>query len=141
MTATPPPESFRIGTLGRWFLVHIAPSLRDMHDTMKAHVGGCSDTLTAAVVMIRGDDDFETCAGFVFFAKPRLGAGLVAHELAHCAFRIMELSNMRVEHWNRAFIGDEPTKSATDASEETYCAVVETLTRDFWAKAYEHGYA
>jgi hypothetical protein len=140
MKATPPPESFRIATLGRWFLVHIASTVEDMRTCMDEHVGGCSPDLLGGVVMVRGDGDYTNCVGFIFLPRPQLTPCLVAHELAHAAFRVCESAGIHVHHWQRTFEGDRPKESATDASEETYCAVLEILTREFWKKAHAHGF-
>ena len=136
MKTSVPPESFRIAALGWWFLVHVAETVDAMRAAMREYVDGCHPDQLACVVSVRGNGDLESCAGFVFVPRTHLGAGLVAHELAHAAFRVCDLQGLRVEHWQR---GD--AYESTHATEETYCAIVEALSREFWANAYARGYA
>jgi hypothetical protein len=135
-TGTVPPETFRISALGHWFLVHVAATPEAMRAAMRRHVTSCDPNQLAAVVAVSDPKGglFVDCAGFIFLPQSALGAGLVAHELSHAAFRLMERHGWRVEHDVR--VGD-----ATNEVEETYCKAVEELTRDFWNHAYDLGLA
>lgn len=123
MGVTVPPETFRIGARGRWLIVHIGTTPDDMRATMKQHVGWCDPNQMGCVVRVNGfAGEYADCLGYIFLPASHLGAGLVAHELGHAAFRVCEKTN-------------------AGPDEEIYCGVLETLTKDFWAKAYERGYA
>lgn len=140
---TIPPESFRISVLGKWFLVHIAETVDDMQATMKGHVGGCHPQQLACVVSIDSYDESLTgCIGFIFMPRDHLGSGLVAHELAHAAFRVCDVIGLRVAHWERPLVQFRaPSDTTTSPSEESFCSMLETLTQKFWTKVYECGYA
>lgn len=141
-----PTETFRIRPFPNskaWFLVHVSPDLTRMRATMRKTIGDCHPKQVAASL---GLDPVGRAAkrahpgicGVLFFAKTWLGAGLVAHELSHAAFRVCERHGIRVQHWRTpgyAFETQPPMWRASD--EEKYCNFVEYLTRDFWRQARE----
>jgi len=70
-----------------------------------------------------------------FLQRALLGAGYVAHELGHAAFRVMDHYNLQVTHWD----GDGEPRSQRHP-EEHYCKVLERLNAQFWNEAYRLGY-
>lgn len=141
MIGTMPPETFRISAapLFSWpfFVVHIAASVEAMREIMRDHSGGCHPAQLGAVIGVADpnpDGPYTACAGIVYLSEDRVGAGLVAHELGHAAFRLCERVGLTIRHWDRG------ASLETNPSEETYCDVLERLTRDFWRQYYAHGF-
>jgi hypothetical protein len=121
-----------------YFVVHIAQTLAQMRETMKRHVGECHPRQVAGVVAVIEPELLPGLVGVIFFSRTDMGAGLVAHELAHAAFRTCDYLGIEVRHWD-----DKQLKfnDERQTSEELYARIVEHLTRDFWRQAYESGYA
>jgi hypothetical protein len=132
-----PRETFRIdaepaGHRG-YFVVHVAPTARQMRATMRRCGTGCVPKQVAGCVSATCDE-LPDLRGVVFLAQP-LGAGVVTHELAHAAFRLMDHAGVRVEHWSN---GRDLRKNHR-SSEERYALTLEALTRSFWNEAYRVG--
>lgn len=143
--SAPPSETFRIhpwpaSTL--WFLVHVAETPEAMRGAIREFVEDCHENQLAACIGCEDEGpEYEGLVGVLFYAKPTIGAGLVAHELGHAAFRVCDRLAIRVDHWgprpyNRL---DEQPPMWQATSEEQYCNFLEHLSRDFWNHAYEHG--
>jgi hypothetical protein len=81
--------------------------------------------------------------GIIYIPRTHLGAGLVAHELSHAAFRYCERRRLRIEHWKwgpPAFgLSVKAKKVRVDSSEEVFCDVVEHLSRQFWSEIFARG--
>jgi len=126
-----------------WFMVHIADTLPKMRKALREFTDGdCKPTQLAAVVGVMPNDDearelLGGLLGVLFFARTRLGAGLVAHELAHAAFLTCNHLGVRVEHWipHGYTLSSQPTMWEA-SGEEKYCNFLEHLSRDFWRQAY-----
>lgn len=132
-------ENFRIRPARgsrRFFVVHVArdvPALRKelRRCGLQRDVGrtfGCC-------VGARGSGRYRHLLGMVFVPRDYAGAGFVAHELAHAAFRALERRGQVVHH-----VVTGPGDQRASASEERYCEVAEHLNRDFWRQWYAHGY-
>jgi hypothetical protein len=72
----------------------------------------------------------------LFFARDNLGAGIVAHELAHACFRIAQQ-----QQWSLVLAQDESLAERRDSGEEKFCYLLERLNAEFWREAYRLGYA
>ena len=131
-----PPETFRLFPLPRrraYFLVHIARTRPQMLRTMRGTVGFAHPRQLACVVGV-SSSRHRGLLGVIFFPRSSLGAGLVAHELAHAAFRVADRCGRKVRHWRpvlRARLG-----ATANRDEEMYCTILERLTRQFWVEAY-----
>lgn len=131
-----PLESFRVRPVKGtryYFLVHLASDLKAMKAAMRKHTGSAHPQQLAACVAARGrGESNQGLVGLLFFATSHLGSGIVAHEMAHAAFRYCELKRLRVAHWDR------PTHpERTNVVEESFCDYLEELTRQFWCRYYE----
>lgn len=131
-----PPETFRINTSyrsRRYLLVHVADTMVKMRRTIQRTCGYSRATAAAHMVPVTGTGKYRYLVGYVFFARDHFGAGTVAHELAHAAFRLMERDGRTVDHWaGPTEVGD---------TEEQYADLVQHLTRSFWREAYRSGVA
>lgn len=134
-------EQFRVYPLGEetapFFVVSVSDTLAEMRALLDEHEFPATRTVLASCISATRpyDDDH---IGWVFFAREALGSGMVAHEMAHAAFRMADACGVRVEHWRR------PKFDGVDMSngrEEVYASVIENLTRQFWREAYERGIA
>lgn len=140
---TTPPETFRIRPRpsSRLFvLVHVAETLAAMRQAMLDHTGYCHPKTLACIVACSDASEDRKNAGLValaFFAKEKLGVGLVGHEMTHAGFRVAERYGWRVEHG--PLYGETPVRWKDFSTEERFCHVVEHLTIDFWRKAERHG--
>lgn len=56
----------------------------------------------------------------VYLPLDTMGSGLVAHELGHATFRVMNTRGLTMV-----------------ANEETFCLVLDSLTKQFWNQYYE----
>jgi hypothetical protein len=129
-----PRETFRITADGTaYFVVHVATTPRRMRETMRRCGAGCAPRQIAGCVYATSDA-LPDLRGVVFLTRP-LGAGIVTHELAHAAFRLMDHAGIRVEHWKTRADLHENHRSA----EERYALTLEALTRSFWKEAYLSG--
>ena len=135
MTGTLPPETFRVHP---WperarghVVVHVATTLDEMKAGMVATgVTPAADQLACAVGA-SGREQHARLVAIVFLAKERLSVDLVAHEMGHVAFRVIEQSGLgKVRHWEHQALN--PQHSEVHASEETYCDVLERLIGEFW---------
>ena len=130
---TLPSSWFKVRPIRRspkYFAVHVAPTLAALRREMRKHSGGCHSQQLAAVHAVTGVDD-PHIIGIIYFAKSRLGAGIVAHEMVHAALRTME----RI----RGPIVTTPVQSkwaSTHPSEEQLCRMVELLNSAFWYEFY-----
>lgn len=75
--------------------------------------------------------------GAVVLAKTKLGAGYVAHEMGHAAFRAIERLGLQVNHDRE----DASFTVRASSVEERYCGIVEHLNAGFWREAYRLGLA
>lgn len=145
---TLPPETFRIRPQQGsryYFVVHVGTGLGTMRAAMRRHSGWAHPKMLGAVDSVRHrlpSGRLTGCCGVIYFSRRHIGTGIVAHELAHAAFRLSERLGDRVEHW-RWREGGRVThvdgSATTVPSEERYCVLVEGLSRDFWNKAYATG--
>ncbi len=141
-SGTVPPESFRVHpweAAPDYFLVHISPTLEEMRLVMDEHTGWCHPDQLACCIRCEPANEetrerFGALFGMLFFSQEALGSGLVAHELAHAAFRSVESLDLRVAHWDRT------SERAASWTEELYCNCLERLTRTFWTEAYAREY-
>lgn len=138
-----PRESFRIRPSARsrrFFVVHIADDLEKMAREMRrCGIEPHDDQLGMCVSASTTDRGWLGLLGVVFLSRQVIGVGLVTHELAHAAFRVADRRRLRVEHWERGVDYADGT-TLTNPAEETYCLIVEHLTRDFWRQWYRNGY-
>ncbi len=133
---TLPAETFRVRPKprsGRYFIVHVADSLTAMRRAMRQHLGSVHKGQLACVAQLTSTRPGEGgLLGVVFFAKTRLGAGIVAHEMAHAGFRALERDDLKLEHWRARGRRANPI-------EEEYAHIVEYLNIQFWREAYAKG--
>lgn len=139
-------ESFRIRVSPRsrrFFIVHVAADVRALR--LELRRCGIRHTRTTAGCCIgaTGTGRYRHLVGLVFVPRPHVGAGFVAHELAHAGFRAVEREGLVVRHDGTApsvkgWAG-EGSRWA-DHSEERYCEVVEHLNKDFWRQWHRYGY-
>lgn len=130
-----PPETFRVRSSRRsrlYFVVHVAPTPAAMRVVMRRHAGGCHPRQLACV-MGASSKMMPGLVGLIFFTQSCLGVGIVAHEMAHAAFRYCERRGLRVTYWQKSH------SRHVGQSEEVFCAIVEHLNRDFWNRAYRAG--
>jgi hypothetical protein len=128
-----PKETFRITADGQsYFVVHVAPTARQLRATMRRCGMSCAPNQIAGCVYATSDK-MPDLRGVVLLTRP-LGAGIVTHELAHAAFRLMDHAGIRVNHWHKGSL--EANQRGT---EERYALTLEALTRSFWNEAYLSG--
>lgn len=131
----------------RCFIVVVA----DTNALMRAAIGQLPNRrpkavhakLLACCLAVRSSDPkWKGLIGFLFFSKDTLGSGMVAHEMAHAGFRVIEYDGLRLEHWRSE---GNRSKSSTaryaNRVEERYADVVEHMTRQFWIEAFARGIA
>jgi hypothetical protein len=130
-----------------YFEVHVA----DTGEEMRAHIAETSgaSTLAAAngpvvALCVSAEwDDVPSFAGIMFFSRDEMTVDIVAHEIAHAAFRFVERRRIKVKHW-RARIWLNLTlgrRRTTLDAEELYARAVEVMTRQFWVAANAVGLA
>lgn len=130
-----PRETFRIYPdvpSSRYFLVHVARSKGWMRREIKRTCGSCSPKAIAHCAGTRGTGRYKPMLGFVFFCKEYFGSGIVAHELAHAAFRVAQVD----KRWPRLRTTKQVSRRDT---EERYAETVGNLSRTFWQQAYDTG--
>lgn len=137
-----PVETFRVRPFaGRadHFIVHVADDVAGMRLAMRVLGARPKRHQIAACVAYRSRANPHLW-GVLFFAKTRLGAGVVSHELAHAAFRVVEREGYRVEHWaDRDPRSSALAKRRAVSSEERFCYALQRLTTNFWTEAYLRG--
>lgn len=151
MTSGPlPVETFRLQAFRRGpghFLIHVADSLQEMRLAMRVFGVKPHRLQLGACIQVEGQGPLKHLLGVVFMSRTHFGAGLVAHELAHAAFRAVERRGLKVRHWAHA---DRPSWQRSRGGhlrvksrhpEEQFCDILERLTRDFWTEAYTRGLA
>lgn len=110
------------------FVIDTVPHLREVvRDTVFME----NDRMVGACVGTHGALP-DGLLGYIFLAQPYLGAGYVAHELSHAAFRSCEYHKIRVRHSARL-------ESAVHDSEEIFCQLLEGMNARFWNEAYRLG--
>lgn len=131
-------ETFRVHPEpdGRLFaIVIIEDTLAKMRARMIEETGSCHvDQIGCCVAVSPTTDAHAGIFAVVYLSRERLGSGLVAHELTHCAFRAAEAIGLRVAHWERT--DDQPDVATT---EEMFALMLERLTAEFWSNAYAIG--
>jgi len=139
------PETFRVYPLEDdpefYFIVHISWTLDEMRETMRATLGLDAADVLACCYAVSAEDNarYAGLLGFLFFARERMGSGIVAHELVHAGFRTADASGVHIIHSDRR--KDDAGLEWTNENEEQYADVVETLTKQFWREAYARGLA
>jgi hypothetical protein len=127
-----PNETFRIKSGDDQWLVYLCATLDEMRALLRERTGECHPGQLGMCLSVASDD--RTLRGALFLSREALGSGLVAHELAHAAFRTCEARGLTVFHQMRPQRTDG--LQATHPHEETYCHVLEELTREFWRAYY-----
>jgi hypothetical protein len=127
-----------------YLIVHVAKDVKEMRRTMRRVVGECHPRQVAGVMGLAPDRQsdvmFDDAVAIMFFGKDWIGAGLVAHEMAHAAFRVAERKHLKVDHWvDQGYTFRTQPAPSKASAEERYANIVEHLTRDFWTKAYAAG--
>jgi hypothetical protein len=117
----------------QYFVVHIARGLKALRRVLKQSVGRAHPQQLACCVSATSDE-LPELIGVLYFSRGHLGGGIVAHEMAHAAFRAIESEGKKVRHWRR------PATSPASL-EERYAHVVEHLVSQFYVEAYQRGYA
>ena len=135
-----PTETFRIRPWKqsrRFFVVHVAENQEAMHRAMEESGILAREPYLGMCVSTSSDSKgWRGLLGVVFVSRQSVGGGLVAHELAHAAFRTIERKGGRVAHWERGRdLGAGMT--TTNESEEQFCRILEHLVKDFWTRWYE----
>jgi hypothetical protein len=130
-----------------YFAVCVYETIADMRAAMVAmgRSGIQADHALASCITTNSVGDPENrMLGVLMFAEDHFGSGVVAHEIAHAAFRVAERCGVRVTHWRRAKPWWRRWRDEVDQGcmqEEIYADVVEALTRQFWREAYARGIA
>lgn len=75
--------------------------------------------------------------GRVFFNEECFGGGVVSHEMAHVAFRLLNRRRVKVDHWSYFVQTQKGGKPGTHSTEETFCTLLEELVRQFWVEYYK----
>jgi hypothetical protein len=121
------------------FGVHIAAT----QAAMVAELARCGFThaphLLGLCAAVEAERD-RHLLGFVFLSQEHMGGGMVAHEMAHAAFRTMEHRRIKVRHWGRSrdwLFRRLDTVQPTACTEERYCEALERLVREFWNEYYD----
>lgn len=109
---------------GMYFEVYISNNDDEMRALIKEMTGYENEHMTGACA--RDYNAHGDMIGYIFYARPFLGAGYATHELAHAAFRALEAHGFTVH--------DEPT-------EERFCQTLEYMNAHFWRLAYANGFA
>lgn len=139
-----PAEAFRVHPgdgAEMYFRVTLAPTAEEMRVRMRTISAAVSDQIIASCCSLSADDD-PYLVGVLFFCEEWMGAGIVAHEMGHAAFRAMEASGRNVGHGTypateaeAACHTDQPV--LCEQSEETYCEALECLVKEFWRAYYD----
>jgi hypothetical protein len=129
-----PPETFRIPTLGYYWLVYVAETGEEMRAELERTGTWEGGDVTACAVAASDLND-KNLAGMLFFSKDTLGVGLVAHELAHAVFRTYEREGRRIRHWQ-----SRPGLQCS-TEEETFCETLEEMCAVFWREVYQRDLA
>lgn len=113
-------------------LVYVAPSVAWMQGAIRRilrETDPDTNRLDAACYGVTSarHPDVAAC---VFLARPLLGAGYVAHELAHAGLRVLERRGERLKHGPRQ---GRTIMGRHAHVEERYAQVVGSLTAQFWA--------
>lgn len=111
-------------------------------DVEQPYIGLYSDVVPAD----QNDALVADVVGVLCLARDHMGSGLVAHELAHAAFRTLERERLKLRHWHqrkpfwaRVLWWYDVVARSNDV-EERYCMTLERLTRSFWEEWFAHGY-
>lgn len=134
-----PQETFRVQPYHDapdFLLVYVFSTLAEMRAAMRDWTGYCHPGQLACCVSCTGKD--PNLVGLLFFSSEQLGAGLVAHEMAHAAFRAIERAGRTVTHV-LSVDAEYGAKFTTDPSEEAFCHVLEHLVANFWREYYDLG--
>lgn len=140
MKVTLGPETFRLypfRTHQLFFLVYICPDEQNVRTAVRDATRWAHPHLVATCIG-EGTPRRTGIIGALFLPRTRLGVGLVAHELAHAAFRACEARQWRVVHWAERRLTSAQRQRGI---EERYAGIVERLNGQFWREAYARGFA
>jgi hypothetical protein len=127
--------TFRIRTsrgARHYFEVRVFPTAPALRRACRAEFRWAKKGLVACVIEVR-DRRTPGLVGVVCLARTCLGIGIVTHEMAHAAYRLMERRRRQVRHWEHAPATGVPT---VRSEEEAYATAIEGLTRDCWNGLY-----
>ena len=114
----------------KFFAVHLATTVAAMRREMRRCAGGCHSKQRGAVISVVSGTH-PHCLGIIYLAKSRIGSAIVAHEMAHAAFRTMERVGMLLDTTEV-----ETRWASTHPSEEQFCEIIGRLNSHFWMEFF-----
>lgn len=85
-------------------------------------------------------DDLVGLTGVIWFSFEELGGGVVSHEMAHAAFRLLEATGVEAIPFvaeRAATQGGFDEAYRASSTEERFCETLETLVKEFWRAYYD----